>query len=163
MSSCKDRFEESIPARYGYNTLEVTKAASDTADLDPPFCTRVQNREVRYRLICGEGYNLRLEQSDKEIEDQIKLTAAKMSKNLHLSTAQSTCSLDGSETGIDENPTYSWDRNETEIWTTVARGHKIMSEVSRNIPPTPTPQIAEKHHLQLYFLAPWYEVVAISR
>jgi hypothetical protein len=100
-------------------------------DLDPLFCSRAQNREVRYRSIIGEGHSPRLGQSNKEIEDQIELTAAKMSKNLHLSAAQSAWSSDSSDTETENKSDFSWDGNESEIWTSVARGQKLMSEVSR--------------------------------
>jgi hypothetical protein len=103
--------------------------AIDIIDLDPLFRSRGKDREVRYRSIIGEGHSFG--QSNKEIEDQIELTAAKMSKNLHLQAAQSAWSSDSSDTETENKSDFSWDGNESEIWTSVARGQKIMSEVSR--------------------------------
>jgi hypothetical protein len=116
--SCNDRSEDDTPAQCEFN-VDGTKTTGYIADIDPFFCTRAQNREVRYQLICGERHSPHVGQSDKEIEDQIKLTAAKMSKNLHLFAAKSTWSSDSSDRSdieIDGKSIYSLDGNESENW-----------------------------------------------
>lgn len=128
------RFEdEKDPPQYRYSDDFEDVIASENADLDPSFPIRALIREVKYNSINGGHRSQYTELSNKDIDKHVALAAAKMSKNLHLSTSQSRWSVDSSETDADVMSDYNWVEKEIEVHDIIDRGKEIMTLVCYTI------------------------------
>lgn len=116
---CSDNFEDTI--------------AAENANLDPSFPARALSREERYGSINGRPTSKRTGLSSEDIGDTLALTAAKTSKNSHLSTTQNRWSVDSSERDTEDTSDYEWAKKEMEVQDTIDRGKDIMTLVSCTI------------------------------
>jgi hypothetical protein len=118
------------PPQYRYSDDFEDIIAPKNANLDPSFLRRALSREGRYNSIyCGPSSE-QTESSTKGIEKHVALTAAKMSKNMHLSNNDSKWSVDSSETDTDDMSDYNWVEKEVEVQDIIYRGKEIMTLVS---------------------------------
>lgn len=121
--------DEKDPPQYMYSDDFEDVIAPESANLDPSFPSRALSRESRYNSIQGGPRSECGESSAKDIEKHVALTAAKMSKNLDLSTSQSRWSVDSSETDTDDMSDYNWVEKEMEVQDIIDRGKEIMTLV----------------------------------
>jgi hypothetical protein len=129
-ANSRERFvDEKDPPQYRYSGDFEDVIAPENTNLDPSFPGRALSREAKYHSIQGEPRSKYKESSAKDIEKHVALTAAKISKNLHLSTSQSRWSVDSSETDTDDMSDYNWVEKEMGVQDIIDRGKEIMTLV----------------------------------
>jgi hypothetical protein len=133
-ANTRERFmDEKDPPQYRYSDDFEDIIAPENANLDPSFPGRALSREARYNSMWGGPRPECRESSTRDIEKHVALTAAKMSKNLHLSNSQSTWSVDSSETDTDNMSDYNWVEKEMKVQDIINRGKEIMTLVRYTI------------------------------
>jgi len=133
-ANARERFLDEInPPQYRHSDDFENVIAPQNANLDALFPGRALSREARYNSMWSGPRSECRESPSADIEKYLALTAAKMSKNLHLSNSQSRWSVDSSETDTDDMSDYNWVEKEMKVQDIIDRGKEIVTLVCYTI------------------------------